>query len=98
MMPLSIVEHPTTRHFFSLVAPDFSLPSRRALGRDIDQVSATAKSEISNLLYDTRFVATTADSWTAHSRAFIGITGHWIGKDLRRQHCTLACKEIKVSK
>ena len=98
MMPLSIVEHPTTRHFFSLVSPDFSLSSRRALGRDIDQVSATAKSEISNLLYDTRFVATTADSWTAHSRAFIGITGHWIGKDLRRQHCTLACKEIKVSK
>ncbi|KAG0716634.1 hypothetical protein GWK47_009202 [Chionoecetes opilio] len=47
------------------------------------------------LLYDTSYVATTADSWTAHNRAFIGMTCHWIGQDLRRQHGTLACKEIK---
>ncbi|XP_076034188.1 uncharacterized protein LOC143020993 isoform X2 [Oratosquilla oratoria] len=95
MMPLSIVDHPTTRHFFSLIAPDFSLPSRRTLRRDIDQMLATAKSDLCNLLYNTSYVATTADSWAAHNRAFIGMTGHWIGKDLRRQHCTLACREIK---
>ncbi|KAG0717296.1 hypothetical protein GWK47_054739 [Chionoecetes opilio] len=37
----------------------------------------------------------TCTSWTAHNRAFIGMTCHWIGQDLRRQHGTLACKEIK---
>ncbi|KAG0710623.1 hypothetical protein GWK47_022410 [Chionoecetes opilio] len=95
MMPLSLIDHPTTRHFFSLLAPEFSAPSRRTLGREIDQVSATAKSDLFSMLYDTSYVATTADSWTAHNRAFIGMTCHWIGQDLRRQHGTLACKEIK---
>ncbi|XP_076057324.1 uncharacterized protein LOC143034865 [Oratosquilla oratoria] len=95
MMPLRIVDHPTTRHFFSLVAPDFSLPSRRTLRRDIDQVSANAKSDLCNLLHDTSYVATTADTWAVENRVFIVMTGHWIGKDLRRQHCTLACREIK---
>ncbi|KAG0710334.1 hypothetical protein GWK47_023031 [Chionoecetes opilio] len=39
------LDHPTTQgHFFSLLAPEFSLTSRRTLGREIDQVSATAKS------------------------------------------------------
>ncbi|KAG0728223.1 hypothetical protein GWK47_032944 [Chionoecetes opilio] len=95
MMPLSLIDHPTTRHFFSLLAPEFSAPSRRTLGREIDQVSATAKSDLFSMLYDTSYVATTADSWTVHNRAFIGMTCHWIGQDLRRQHGTLACKEIK---
>ncbi|KAG0723926.1 hypothetical protein GWK47_041696 [Chionoecetes opilio] len=57
--------------------------------------SATAKSDLFSMLYDTSYVATTADSWTVHNRAFIGMTCHWIGQDLRRQHGTLACKEIK---
>ncbi|KAG0720219.1 hypothetical protein GWK47_048940 [Chionoecetes opilio] len=33
MMPLSLIDHPPTRHFFSLLAPEFSAPSRRTLGR-----------------------------------------------------------------
>lgn len=96
MMPLSLIDHPTTRHFFSLLSPEFSAPSRRTLGRDIDQAWATAKSDLSNALYEASYVATTADSWTAHNRAFIGMTCHWIGQNLRRQRGTLACKEIKV--
>ncbi|XP_050708973.1 uncharacterized protein LOC126993880 [Eriocheir sinensis] len=95
MMPLSLIDHPTTRHFFSLLSPEFSAPSRRTLGRDIDQAWATAKSDLSNALYEASYVATTADSWTAHNRAFIGMTCHWIGQNLRRQRGTLACKEIK---
>ncbi|KAG0724615.1 hypothetical protein GWK47_040242 [Chionoecetes opilio] len=58
MMPLSLIDHPTTRHFFSLLAPEFSAPSRRTLGREIDQVSATAKSDLFSMLYDTSYVAT----------------------------------------
>ncbi|KAG0721594.1 hypothetical protein GWK47_046180 [Chionoecetes opilio] len=83
------------KHFFSLLAPEFSAPSRRTLGREIDQVSATPSRTSSVCCYDTSYVATTADSWTVHNRAFIGMTCHWIGQDLRRQHGTLACKEIK---
>ncbi|KAG0716703.1 hypothetical protein GWK47_009063 [Chionoecetes opilio] len=44
-------DHPTTRHFFSLLAPEFSAPSRRTLGREIDQVSATAKSDLFSMLH-----------------------------------------------
>lgn len=97
-MPLSLIDHPATRHFFSLLAPEFSAPSRRALMSEIDQASATARLDLSTTLYDTSYVATTADTWTAHDRAFIGMTVQWIGQDLRRQHGTLACKEIKVIK
>ena len=35
MMPLSMVEHPATKRYMALMRPDFELPSRRTLGREL---------------------------------------------------------------
>ncbi|KAG0728803.1 hypothetical protein GWK47_031719 [Chionoecetes opilio] len=79
----------------SLLAPEFQLsPGRTPGAGEIRPVSATAKSDLFSMLYDTGYVATTADSWTVHNRAFIGMTVATDRPDLRATG-TLACKEIK---
>ena len=43
-------------------------------------------------------MATTADSWSSHKRAFIGSTVHWIDPvTLQRKSATLACREVMES-
>ncbi|XP_076052167.1 uncharacterized protein LOC143031784 isoform X2 [Oratosquilla oratoria] len=98
MTPLSVTDHPSLRGAMGLIAPDFSVPSRRTMTRSLEKMAEKAKLDLSNLLFSVQYVATTADSWTAHSRVFIGMTVHWIDPvNLDRRHGTLACKEIKES-
>ncbi|KAG0705270.1 hypothetical protein GWK47_024527 [Chionoecetes opilio] len=83
---------------FQVFQPEFRVPSRRTLTRDIKAMGEEAREEIKSILKDLPHVATTADSWTAHNRSFIGSTVHWIDPtDLSRKMATLAIKEIKVS-
>jgi hypothetical protein len=97
MSPLSLTEHPATRLLLAALKPDFDVPSRRTLGRDMDKAWEKARGDLINILYSQKTVATTADSWTAHNRAFLGMTVHWIAQDsLQRKKATLACKELKV--
>lgn len=59
----------------------------------------TTRTQLINKLFYQKWVATTADSWSAHHRTFLGITVHYIDKEsLKRCHATLACKEVKVNK
>jgi hypothetical protein len=99
MTPLAAADHPATKRMFYLVKPEFQPTSRRTVGRDIDKLMERGRTQVVNLLFHQKWVATTADSWTAHSRAFLGMTVHWIDRDtLKRRHATLACKEVKVRK
>ncbi len=50
--------------------PNFQVPSRRKLTRDIAQLGEEAKNILSDLLSKVNFVATTADSWSAQNRSF----------------------------
>lgn len=96
MLPLSVTDHPATRQLLCALKPDFSIPSRRTLSRDIDKWEKPW-GDLINILYSQKVVATTADSWAAHNRAFLGMTIHWIDADnLQRKKATLACKELKV--
>jgi hypothetical protein len=95
MTPVSVTEHAETRQMMRFFKPEFEVPSRRTLVRDINSVYEKAKVDLTTLLSEVKIVATTADSWTSHNRAFLGMTVHWISPDsLRREHATLACKEL----
>ena len=73
------------------------MPSRRKLSRDIGQFGEEAKGILSDLLSKVTFVATTADSWSAHNRSFLGMTVHWVNStSLKREKAVLGIKEVKV--
>ena len=79
------------------VKPEFNVPSRRKMARDIAELADEAKEAINNLLAKVSFVATTADSWSAHQRSFLGMTVHWIDPvSLKREKTVLGIKEIVV--
>ena len=45
---------------------------------------------------DIPWVATTADSWTAHNLSYLGMTAHWIDTvTKKRQRAVLACSRLK---
>ncbi|XP_019740446.1 ADP-ribosylarginine hydrolase isoform X2 [Hippocampus comes] len=97
LSPPSLCEHPYTRELFAYLNPEFQLMSRRTLARDLDELMEKAKLEVNQLLSKQQWLATTADSWTVHHRAFLGMTVHWIDRlSLKRKKATLACRELKV--
>ena len=75
MLPYSVTDSPMTQTLIDAVrhVPSFYAPSRRTLTRAADQLMVEKRGQLVSLLNDQRFVATTADSWTAHNRAFIGM-------------------------
>ncbi|KAG0720437.1 hypothetical protein GWK47_006770 [Chionoecetes opilio] len=68
----SISAHPATREMMKVFRPEFNLPSHTAMKNTIDDQARKAKKELMSILKEARYVATTADSWSAHHRAFLG--------------------------
>lgn len=96
MSSLSLTDDPELKIFMSHFS-SIPAPSRRTLTRDLNETYERTRLNLINMLKSQKYLATTADSWTAHSRAFIGMTVHWINDTtLKREQATLACKEIKV--
>ena len=92
----SISSHPATRQLMDIFRPEFQLPSHTAITNTVEDQAKNIKKELIFVLKEVSYVATTADSWSAHHRAFLGCTVHWIdAKTLSRKHGTLACKELK---
>lgn len=92
----SISDHPATKELMETFRPEFQLPSHTAMTNLIDQQEKKARKELMSNLKEVSHVATTADSWSAHNRAFLGATVHWIDpQTLERKKGTLACKELK---
>ena len=97
MIPLDNQDCPYFRDFVLSLNPNYQPISRRTTARDIDKMMAEAQMKLQDLLFKQNHLATTADSWSAHHRAFLGMTVHWIDRQsLRREHGTLACRELKV--
>ncbi|MDN5652932.1 MAG: hypothetical protein L0G51_09985 [Lactococcus lactis] len=66
--------------------------------RDLDVICKIGKADLTNILREVSYVATTADSWTGHNRSFLGMTVHWINANtLKREKAVLACRELSVS-
>lgn len=63
-MPVHIVESEFFAEFLSYLNPEFNLPSRRKVMRDLDVICETGKADLTNILSEVSYVATTAASWT----------------------------------
>jgi len=85
IVPAHHTDSQNFRQFLCYLNPDFCVPSRRKLSRDIGQFGEEAKGILSDLLSKVTFVATTADSWSAHNRSFLGMTVHWVNSTVHVQ-------------
>ncbi|XP_076043797.1 uncharacterized protein LOC143026897 [Oratosquilla oratoria] len=98
MLPTITTESEALRAFLNYLNPQFKLPSRKKLGDDIKHMSARAKNEHTQIMSKQDYLATTADSWSSHNRAFIGSTVSWLDKaTLERTTAVLGMKEVKES-
>lgn len=52
--------------------------SARTLIRRIDVSYKNKMEKIKNKISNAKYVCTTADIWSSHSRRFIGVTVHWV--------------------
>ncbi|PAA77247.1 hypothetical protein BOX15_Mlig016680g1 [Macrostomum lignano] len=96
MAPFSTVESPNFRKFCKTLNPYKKIMSRRTLGRRVETSYVNMEQNLLKLLDGIPVVATTADCWSAHSRAYLGMTIHWLHPDNQsRQHAVLAFMRLK---
>ncbi|KAK3108156.1 hypothetical protein FSP39_002157 [Pinctada imbricata] len=78
-MPLRIVEGSGFKNLMSLIAPEYSVPSRNTIKARIDKVYDEEKSKFLVELRDVETVALTTDTWTSNSTtSYITVTEHHI--------------------
>lgn len=95
MIPLRVVEDPYFIAIFkNLNHPGITMLSRRSLGRQIESLFETFKTNITKDLEQSTFVCTTADIWSTKKRSFFGVTAHWINNNFERQSAALACRRF----
>jgi len=96
MQPLATVERNGFSKFCAAVLPQFSLPSRRTMGRRLDDIYDAEKLSLMSTLSNTRWVSATADIWSAHKRAFMGVTIHFVHPEtLQMVSSALVCRRFK---
>lgn len=98
MQPMATVERSGFRRFCELLLPRFVLPSRRTACRRLHEICAVEKAKLMESLSKVRWVSTTADLWSAHRRAYMGLTLHYVhSTDLTMVSSALACRRFKGS-
>lgn len=96
MQPMAIVERSGFQKFCSVCLPQYALPSRRTVARRLDDVYKVEKKKMVDALEKARWVSATADIWSSHKRAFMGITVHFVDSDtLKMVSSALACRRFK---
>jgi hypothetical protein len=96
MQPLATVERNGFSKFCAAVLPQFSLPSRRTMGRRLDDIYDAEKLSLMSTLSNKRWVSATADIWSAHKRAFMGVTIHFVHPEtLQMVSSALVCRRFK---
>jgi len=78
MMPLATVDRQGFMAFCEKVAPQFVLMSRRSLGRRISKLYTEEKQNLISEFQNARWLSATADAWSSHKRAFMGVTAHYV--------------------
>nr|XP_012226038.1 PREDICTED: uncharacterized protein LOC105674340 isoform X1 [Linepithema humile] len=95
MKPLSTVDDPNFIKIFADINSDLEIPSRRTLGRRIDDDYNRTVEHLKQTLQNVNYISTTADIWSTKHKSFIGVTAHWITQDLKRCSCVLDCRRFK---
>ncbi|XP_011875029.1 PREDICTED: uncharacterized protein LOC105565991 [Vollenhovia emeryi] len=98
MISLRAIEDPYFLNIFkdlNLSNIGLKIMSRRTLGRRIKNYYTSEIANIKSILHETDYVCTTVDIWSGRKRSFIGVTAHWITKDLCRMSIALACRRFR---
>lgn len=96
MQPMATVDRLGFQKFCNACLPQYSLPSRRTVSRRLDDIYNVEKQKLIEALGKARWVSATADAWSAHKRAFMGITVHFVDVDtLKMVSSALACRRFK---
>ena len=82
-LSLFIVENSSFKHFCSVAAPKYLLPSRRTITRDTLDMYVEEKAKLKSLLFRNKHrVSLTTNIWTSITTAsYMVITAHFIDKD-----------------
>ncbi|KAH9696124.1 BED-type domain-containing protein [Citrus sinensis] len=82
-LPFSVVENAGFRHFCSVAAPRYLLPSRRTISRDTLEMYLEEKVKLKSLLAGNKQrVSLTTNIWTSITTAsYMVITAHFIDRD-----------------
>jgi hypothetical protein len=98
MQPLATVERTGFMKFISNLLPYLHIPSRRTLGRRIDDLYKTEKEMLIKELQCIQHLSVSIDLWSSHKRAFMGITLHYVDeKSLQIVSHALGCRRFKYS-
>ncbi|KAH9687240.1 putative AC transposase [Citrus sinensis] len=83
-LPLSFVDNKGFRHFCSVAIPQFVMPSRRTIGRDVMELFLEEKTMLKSLICNNKQqVSLTTDLWTSvQNMSYMVITAHFIDSDL----------------
>lgn len=66
--------------FFLDINSNLEIPSRRTLGRQIDDNYNRAVEHLKQTLQNINYISTTADIWSTKHKSFMGVTAHWVKK------------------
>jgi len=98
MQPLATVERSGFKKFCQTTLPNVQVPSRRTLGRSIEDLYQQHKTDLIEQLSAVQYMSVSADLWSSHKRGFIGVTVHYIdAENLERVSHILACRRFKHS-
>ena len=78
--------------YFSALNPSVSCMSRRKLCRLLTNDEVDLKTKIKQKLKELDYTCLTADIWSTRHRSFLGVTFHWVRKQLsQHQHFLTEC-------
>jgi len=96
MQPLAAVEREGFKKFCTRYLPRYTLPSRRTAGRRLHEMYLMEKEKLVAKLAAVPWMSATADIWSAHKRAYMGVTLHYVESEtLKMTSCHLACRRFK---
>ena len=97
LQPYSIVEDEGFIRYSHHLEPRFALPSRRRLSeRIVPDMYVKVKDGIGKLMLAAKKIAFTTDIWTEGNttKAFIGVSAHWIDSEWDRKFAVLICEQF----
>lgn len=75
----------------SVLNPNIKIPSRDELRKKTIQIFGEFKATLASELKKIEYVCMTADCWTSkNKKRFMGVTAHWLDKNLTRKSAVLA--------
>lgn len=95
IQPFSIVEEDSFIKLVKGLAPNRTIMCRKTLSVRIKEQYDILRKRLITQLKQVSAVSTTADGWTHFSRAFLGVTVHWVDTEtLERQSAMLTVERL----